>query len=106
MTMKFGLVWAAVCGMFICSSSTYGQSDDPSPFSEAALAGEFEWIAPGTPFTVGLTLRLDEEWHSYWINPGDVGEPVTLTWDLPAGFSAGPIQWPYPEKIDAEPLRS
>ncbi|MYI84363.1 MAG: thiol:disulfide interchange protein [Rhodothermaceae bacterium] len=106
MTMKFGLVWAAVCGMLICSTSTYGQTDDPSPFSEAALVGEFEWIAPGTQFTVGVTLKLEEDWHSYWINPGDVGEPITLTWDLPAGFSAGPIQWPYPEKIDAGPLRS
>ena len=106
MTMKFGLVWAAVCGMLICSSSTYGQTDDPSPFSEAALVGEFDWITPGTRFTVGLTLKLDEDWHSYWINPGDVGEPITLTWDLPVGFSAGPIQWPYPEKIDAKPLRS
>ena len=106
MTMKFGLVWAAVCGMLICSPSTYGQTEDPSPFSEAALVGEFEWIAPGTQFTVGVTLKLDDDWHSYWINPGDVGEPITLTWDLPLGFSAGPIQWPYPEKIDAEPLRS
>lgn len=106
MTMKFGLVWAAVFGMLICSSSTFGQTDDPSPFSEAALVGEFEWIAPGARFTVGVTLKLDEDWHSYWINPGDVGEPITLTWDLPSGFSAGPIQWPYPEKIDAEPLRS
>ena len=106
MTMNYRLVLAAVCGMLICSSSTYGQTDDPSPFSEAALVGESEWITPGTRFTVGVTLKLDEDWHSYWINPGDVGEPITLTWDLPVGFSAGPIQWPYPEKIDAEPLRS
>ncbi|MXW32586.1 MAG: thiol:disulfide interchange protein [Rhodothermaceae bacterium] len=106
MTMNFRLVWAAVCGMFICNASTYGQTDDTSPYSEAALVSESEWIAPGTGFTVGLTLTMDEGWHSYWINPGDVGEPIILTWDLPVGFSAGPIQWPYPEKIDAGPLRS
>ncbi len=98
----FGLLWSPIAA----SGQDAGVDEDPSPYSSAALIGETAWITPGTPFTVGLQLQLDEGWHSYWVNPGDVGEPILLTWDLPDGFSAGAIQWPYPKKIDAEPLRS
>ena len=56
-------------------------------------------IAPGERFTVVLRETMREGWHTYWINPGDSGEPTSLTWRLPAGFHAGEIQWPAPEAI-------
>lgn len=62
---------------------------------EATLLAEAVTIAPGEPFTVALQLRHDAHWHSYWINPG-TGYATDLKWDLPPGFTAGPIQWPTP----------
>lgn len=56
-------------------------------------------IAPGETFTIVLRQRIAEGWHTYWRNPGDSGEPTEVTWRLPAGFSAGEIQWPAPEAI-------
>jgi thiol:disulfide interchange protein DsbD len=56
-------------------------------------------IAPGERFTVVLRETMREGWHTYWINPGDSGEPTSLTWRLPEGFQAGEIQWPAPEAI-------
>ena len=35
----------------------------------------------------------------YWINPGDAGFPTKITWELPADFTAGDVQWPFPEKF-------
>lgn len=61
-------------------------------------------IAAGKPFWVGLQLKLEPHWHVYWKNPGDAGLPVTLDWQLPVGFTAGPIQWPYPQRIAVPPL--
>jgi thiol:disulfide interchange protein DsbD len=49
---------------------------------------------------------MDAGWHSYWRNPGDSGIPTSLEWDLPAGFEAGEIQWPYPTRIERPPLAS
>ncbi len=60
--------------------------------------------APGHSLQAGLHLRLDPHWHVYWKNPGDAGLPVSLDWTLPAGWKAGPIQWPYPERISVPPL--
>jgi thiol:disulfide interchange protein DsbD len=79
---------------------------DPSPHSEGALVSERRWIRPGEPFTAGLRLSLEPGWHTYWRNPGDSGEPASIAWRLPEGFTAGPIQWPVPERIPFPPLVS
>ena len=38
-------------------------------------------------------------WHVYWRNPGDSGRGAAIAWQLPPGFSAGPIAWPTPQRI-------
>jgi thiol:disulfide interchange protein/DsbC/DsbD-like thiol-disulfide interchange protein len=56
-------------------------------------------VAPGERFTIVLRQDIREDWHTYWINPGDSGLPTRLSWRLPSGWSAGPIQWPAPEAL-------
>ncbi len=47
---------------------------------------------------------MDKGWHTYWINPGDSGDPAEFEWELPEGFQmSGPI-WPSPDKIPFPPL--
>ncbi len=53
---------------------------------------------------VGLHFTLDPGWHVYWSNPGDSGEPPDITWRLPAGFVAGPMQFPAPRRLPLGPL--
>lgn len=57
-------------------------------------------IAPGDPFEVGVHIRHRRGFHSYWKNPGVVGFATRIEWDLPDGFTAGPIAWPVPELVD------
>src|SRR5687767_8190803 len=73
---------------------------------KAALIPELRTIAPGTPFWVAVQLKMDPRWHTYWINPGDSGAPTEIKWNLPPGFEAGPIHWPYPQRIEVPPLVS
>ncbi len=65
---------------------------------DASLVSENSQIVAGETFRVGLKLHHHPEYHTYWRNPGIAGVPTEIRWDLPQGFSAGPIQWPYPEK--------
>lgn len=58
----------------------------------------------GGTITVALRQVIEPKWHTYWRNPGDAGEPTTITWELPAGFKAGEIQWPYPTREAVPPL--
>jgi thiol:disulfide interchange protein DsbD len=56
-------------------------------------------VAPGQPLWVGLNIKHQPEWHTYWKNSGDSGLPTELRWTLPAGITAGEIAWPTPKKI-------
>ena len=61
-------------------------------------------IAPGGTQQVGLVVTLEDKWHVYWMNAGDAGEPPKITWTLPAGMTAGPIQFPIPSRLPNGPL--
>lgn len=63
-------------------------------------------VSPGIPFDVGIRFQISPGWHIYWRNPGDSGLPPRVTWTLPKGFSAGPIEWPVPERLLSEGLMS
>jgi len=63
-----------------------------------------EGVAPGKPVWLGLQIEHQPQWHTYWKNPGDSGLPTTLTWQLPAGVTAGDIAWPTPKRLPVGPL--
>jgi thiol:disulfide interchange protein len=71
---------------------------------EAELVTGKASAQPGKPIVVGLKLRMQPQWHTYWKNPGDSGLPTTIDWVLPAGWKAGAIQWPYPHPLPVGPL--
>ena len=63
-----------------------------------------EGVAPGKPLWLGLKIEHQPHWHTYWKNPGDSGLPTTLQWTLPAGVTAGAIEWPTPGRLPIGPL--
>lgn len=71
---------------------------------EAELISENSSIVPGEPFWVALKLRMDNDWHINWSNPGDFGLAPTIAWQLPEGFKAGEIEWPIPERLIFSPF--
>ncbi len=76
----------------------------PRHHVEVALLAEKSAAEPGKTITVAVQERIDPGWHTYWINPGDLGEPTSIEWSLPRGFSAGPILWPIPHVVPVGPL--
>ncbi len=66
--------------------------------SAVLRAGHTEWI--------GLRIRHDPHWHTYWRNPGDSGLATTLELQAPQGFEIGALQWPVPARFLIGPLAS
>lgn len=102
-TSRFALLLAA-CAL-LAATPAFAAPQRVGPL-EVDLLAEQTSITPGQPFMVGLRFVMDPEWHVYWRNPGDSGLAPTLDWTLPEGFTAGDIQWPYPEAIVYPPLVS
>ncbi|MFT3809719.1 MAG: protein-disulfide reductase DsbD family protein [Micropepsaceae bacterium] len=71
---------------------------------EARLVAETPNAVPGATISVALRLDIREHWHTYWSYAGDSGEATTVDWTLPEGVTAGPLQFPYPHRIEVPPL--
>jgi thiol:disulfide interchange protein/DsbC/DsbD-like thiol-disulfide interchange protein len=71
---------------------------------KARLVSEVGAVAPGQVFWVALEFDIRDGWHTYWRNPGDSGQATQLTWQLPAGFTAGDIVWTTPHLFEVKPL--
>ena len=74
------------------------------PFSQERhisieLVAETAAPAAGGEVAVALVSRPDAGWHGYWKNPGDAGIETQAKWALPDGMSAGPIQYPVPQRL-------
>lgn len=75
-----------------------------TPHLTASLISEYKGVVPGQSFWVALHFDIIPDWHTYWQNPGDSGNPPTIDWGLPDGFSASDIHWPYPQRLPVGPL--
>lgn len=68
--------------------------------TEARLVLPVETVKAGETVTVGVLLEMKEGWHTYWKNSGESGSATKINWALPAGVTAGEIQWPLPERYE------
>ncbi len=67
--------------------------------TKAALLLSARVSKPGETVFAGVRLKMPFHWHTYWKNSGDLpGANTTITWQLPAGVTAGETEWPVPEK--------
>jgi len=92
--------------ILLCAATGLLAETKQSEHVKAQLISEVQSIQPGQSFCAALRLQMDEHWHTYWKNPGDSGLPTKITWNLPEGFEAGNIQWPYPQRYEEAHLVS
>ncbi len=103
---------ASVAGLLVLSLALLdahvvrAQAASTPRHTKVALVAETDAVQAGRPLTVGIRLQMEPGWHTYWRNPGDSGLPTRVRWTLPAGFEAGELRWPYPERFDSGPLVS
>lgn len=98
------VIWAMSCVLaaFVEPAAAQGTSN-PKRVAIDILTERMA-TAPGDTLWIALRERIEPGWHTYWTNPGDSGEPTTVTWKLPPGFEAGPLQFPLPSIIPVGPL--
>jgi len=61
-------------------------------------------LSAGQTADAGFHFKLEPGWHIYWKNPGDAGEAPRVQWSLPAGVTAGALQYPAPKRLPLGPL--
>lgn len=71
--------------------------------TRVAILLDAKTARPGDTVTAAIRLRMDPDWHTYWwyAGEGGLGQPTKVDWQLPAGVTAGELEWPLPEKLPA-----
>jgi len=94
----------ALCIALLSTAAIADSARVTTPHVTASLISEHSSIVPGQPLWLALHFDIIPDWHTYWSNAGDSGNPPSIDWQLPPGFSASDIHWPYPERLPIGPL--
>jgi len=90
--------------LLLTASTSWPAASLRTPHVQLTLETETAAVQPGATLWAGLHFELIPDWHIYWRNPGDSGEPPRVRWELPPGWQAGDIHWPLPQRIPVGPL--
>ena len=83
----------------LIAMTAQGQIYQGKQLVQADALASVDAVVPGEPFLVGVRLKMEPHWHTYWKYPGDAGIPTDIKWELPDGWRVGGIQWPIPLKL-------
>ena len=95
----------AAAGLLLAlATPALAEAEDHSDRVAARLVAEDSTAKPGGTLTIALEQVIRPSWHTYWINPGDVGQATTVEWALPAGWKAGALRWATPKRLPVGPF--
>ncbi len=89
------VILSLICAFFPLSGFAQSKSQNV----EISLLSSAETVAPGESFYIALKQKIAPEWHTYWRNFGDVGDPTTIEWTAPNGVEVGAIEWAIPKRL-------
>lgn len=96
------LLAAAAVILFLAapvSAREYTQKTDKVTVN---LYTNFNQINPGQNLEVLVKFTMHDGWHIFAQNPGDIGEPTRVKWQLPLGYEEKETSWSLEEKFETE----
>ncbi len=94
------VLWVVVMlAVLFNMTEAWAQEEHPV---QARLVADSGMAPPGGVLRLGVELTMQAGWHTYGPYSGDAGRATEVVWDLPAGWTADPLQWPLPNKYEEE----
>ncbi len=98
------MAWIIVT-MFVTAAVALAQPVE-SGKAQVDLVSAKSPIKPGEPVLLGLRMKVEPGWHTYWVNPGESGMKPAMEWKLPAGFGPVRVEYPFPQAFHAGEMLS
>ena len=71
----------------------------PAPVSTARLVSPYLSIEKGLNVPLGVLISVKKGWHTYWKNPGEIGQSPRIEWSLSPFLPVSALNWPQPRRI-------
>jgi thiol:disulfide interchange protein DsbD len=98
--MQFIKVAFRLLLIFVIISTNYVTFAQTTPV-QFKFISDYDNINEGQNFKLAIIASIDNDWHIYWKGSGESGQPTTIKWDLPDGFSSSATSYPVPHKTEA-----
>ncbi|MEN9560247.1 MAG: hypothetical protein RLZZ502_1458 [Pseudomonadota bacterium] len=99
-------LFASLAGALTQAQATAPPLTVTTPHLTAELVSLHTSLHAGSSNTLGLRLKHQPHWHTYWRNPGDAGQATEIKLSSPKGYVISDIIWPAPKRIPVGPLMS
>jgi len=101
-------LWTLLIGLWgLClAQSVWAAETQPVDTGEVLgqVVSSYDAVTPGQSFHIAVSTVLNEGWHTYWVNPGDSGEPFDVTLNAIEGAKVGDLIWPLPKPVPTGPI--
>ncbi len=97
--MRFFRSFAVVIAMLVGISAQAVEGWTDLDLSSARLIAAQTSAPADGPLQIGVDIRLEDGWKTYWRSPGDAGYPVTVDWSGSDNAEPTQMQWPAPHRF-------
>lgn len=93
-------------GQLFAQQQTADQITTTQAHSTVTLVNEHNYLYAGHTYYIGLDIKLDPKWHTYWINPGDSASASIFNFTPVPGVSFKEPLYPTPSRYKVGPFYS
>ena len=94
------ILWPSLAAGGPATDWLEGPKADIRLISATTAVGDFEAIP------LGIEVRLDDGWKTYWRSPGDAGIPPHVSWEKSVNLATAVFQWPAPIRFNYHDLET
>ena len=88
------ILWPSLAMSDAATDWLEGPKADIRLISATTAVGDLETIP------LGIEVRLDDGWKTYWRSPGDAGIPPHVEWENTGNLAAAAFLWPAPVRFN------
>ncbi len=90
-------IWAVTAAPTLAEATKWVAADHV----QARLVAATEGVGADGAVRLGLHIRLEEGWETYWRSPGDAGIPPEFDWSASQNAGEISVAWPLPKRFTA-----
>ena len=97
--MRFFLLICLILSSFVHAEQSSVAFDPAAKVASAQLISSANAVNGVSVLSMGLKIKLDDGWKTYWSSPGLAGAPPSIDWQGSENLAAVEWSWPVPQRM-------